>query len=71
MEAEMAKLFNNVYRYISFSVANQFFMLASEAGVDFYKILHAMKHNYPRAANMPVNTGPASALTLRSLPPSL
>jgi UDP-N-acetyl-D-mannosaminuronic acid dehydrogenase len=53
MEAELAKLFNNVYRYITFSVANQFFMLASDAGVDFYKILHAMKHNYPRAANMP------------------
>jgi UDP-N-acetyl-D-mannosaminuronic acid dehydrogenase len=53
LEAELAKLFNNVYRYISFSVANQFFMLASEAGVDFYKILHAMKHQYPRAANMP------------------
>jgi UDP-N-acetyl-D-mannosaminuronic acid dehydrogenase len=53
LEAELAKLFNNVYRYITFSVANQFFMLASEAGVDFYKILHAMKHHYPRAANMP------------------
>jgi UDP-N-acetyl-D-mannosaminuronic acid dehydrogenase len=53
LEAELAKIFNNVYRYITFSVANQFFMLSSDAGVDFYKILHAMKHNYPRAANMP------------------
>jgi len=53
LEAELAKLFNNVYRYITFSVANQFFMLASDAGVDFSKIQHAMKHNYPRAANMP------------------
>ncbi len=53
LEAELAKLFTNVYRYINFSVANQFFMLASEANVDFYRILKAMKHNYPRAAAMP------------------
>ena len=53
LEAELAKLFTNVYRYINFSVANQFFMLASEANADFFRILQAMKHNYPRAAAMP------------------
>jgi UDP-N-acetyl-D-mannosaminuronic acid dehydrogenase len=53
LEAELAKLFTNVYRYITFSVANQFFMLASEANVDFYRILKVMKHNYPRAAALP------------------
>lgn len=53
LEAEMTKLFNNVFRYISFAVANQFYMVASEYNLDFYKILHAMKHNYPRAAAMP------------------
>ena len=53
LEAEMTKLFNNVFRYISFAVANQFYMTASEYNLDFYKILHAMKHNYPRAAAMP------------------
>ncbi|MFN0061416.1 MAG: nucleotide sugar dehydrogenase [Myxococcaceae bacterium] len=53
LEAELTKLFNNVYRYISFAVANQFYMLASEYNLDFYLILHAMKHNYPRAAAMP------------------
>lgn len=53
LEAELAKLFTNVYRYINFAVANQFYMLASDAGADFYRIFQAMKFEYPRAANMP------------------
>ena len=53
MEAELTKLFNNVYRYITFAVANQFYMVAAERNLDFHRILHAMKHNYPRAAHMP------------------
>ncbi len=53
LEAEVAKLFNNTYRYITFAVANQFYMVASEYDLDFYKILHAVKHNYPRGATMP------------------
>jgi UDP-N-acetyl-D-mannosaminuronic acid dehydrogenase len=53
LEAELTKLFNNVYRYITFAVANQFYMLSAEWGIDFYRILHAMKFNYPRAASMP------------------
>jgi UDP-N-acetyl-D-mannosaminuronic acid dehydrogenase len=53
LEAEMTKLFNNVYRYVTFAVANQFYMLASEQQLDFYRILHAMKHDYPRASSMP------------------
>src|SRR5262249_19091414 len=53
LEAELTKLFNNVHRYISFAVANQFYMLASQYDLDFYRILHAMKHHYPRAAAMP------------------
>jgi UDP-N-acetyl-D-mannosaminuronic acid dehydrogenase len=53
MEAEITKLCNNVYRYITFAVANQFYMLASDWNIDFHRILHAMKFNYPRAAHMP------------------
>jgi UDP-N-acetyl-D-mannosaminuronic acid dehydrogenase len=53
LEAELTKLFNNVYRYITFAVANQFYMLAAEWNIDFHRILHAMRHNYPRAAHMP------------------
>jgi UDP-N-acetyl-D-mannosaminuronic acid dehydrogenase len=53
IEAELAKLFTNTYRYITFAVANQFYMVACEYGLDFYNILHAVTHNYPRGADMP------------------
>ena len=52
-EAELAKLFTNSYRYIKFAVANQFFMIANEYGLDFEKIRHAVSYNYPRAADLP------------------
>ncbi len=53
MEAELAKLFTNSWRYIQFATANQFYMLAEEKGLDFYKIYHAVTHNYPRANGFP------------------
>jgi len=52
-EAEFAKLFNNAYRYIEFAVTNQFYLIAKSAGLDYAKILQAMKHNYPRAQSIP------------------
>lgn len=53
IEAELAKLFTNSWRYISFAVANQFFMVAADHGLDYDRILRAMKHNYPRAQGLP------------------
>jgi len=53
MEAEFAKLYNNAYRYIEFAVTNQFYLIAKSAGLDYDRILQAMKHNYPRAKNIP------------------
>jgi UDP-N-acetyl-D-mannosaminuronic acid dehydrogenase len=53
MEAEFVKLFNNAYRYIEFAVANQFYLIAKSAGLEYDHILQAMKHNYPRAKNIP------------------
>lgn len=53
LEAEFAKLFTNAYRYISFAIANQFFMLADRADVDFNRVWHGVRHNYPRMANVP------------------
>jgi len=53
IEAEFAKLFNNAYRYIEFAATNQFYMIAKSAGVDYQRVLEAMKHNYPRSRNMP------------------
>ena len=52
-EAELAKLFTNTYRYIKFAIANQFFMIANEYGLDFDRIRGALTQNYPRAADMP------------------
>jgi UDP-N-acetyl-D-mannosaminuronic acid dehydrogenase len=53
IEAEFAKLFGNAYRYIEFAVTNQFYLIAQSAGLDYQRILKAMKHNYPRAKNIP------------------
>ena len=53
VEAEFAKLFGNAYRYIEFAVTNQFYLIAKSAGLDYQRILQAMKHNYPRAKNIP------------------
>jgi len=53
MEAEFAKLYNNAWRYIQFAVANQFYMMTEAAGVDYYRVLKGMKHNYARALGIP------------------
>ena len=62
-EAELAKLFTNTWRYMKFAVANQFFMIADQAGVDYTNVLHAIRDDYPRAADLP---GPG--LRRRSVP---
>ena len=53
MEAEFSKLFANVYRYIQFAVANQFYMIADSAGVNYNRVLEGMKRDYPRLAGLP------------------
>lgn len=53
IEAELAKLFNNAYRYIEFAATNQFYMIAKSAGADYGAVMKAMKHNYPRARTLP------------------
>lgn len=53
LEAELAKLFTNSYRYLQFAAANQFYMIANNAGVDYNEILAKLKHNYPRANDIP------------------
>lgn len=52
-EAELAKLFTNTWRYMKFAVANQFFMIAHAAGVDYARVLDAIRTDYPRAADLP------------------
>ena len=52
-EAELAKLLTNTWRYMKFAIANQFFQIAHNAGVDYDNVLHAIRHDYPRAADLP------------------
>ncbi len=53
IEAELAKLFTNAWRYIRFAVANQFYMIAQGHGLDYHNIHRAMKKNYPRNRDLP------------------
>jgi UDP-N-acetyl-D-mannosaminuronic acid dehydrogenase len=48
LEAELAKLFTNSWRYLNFAASNQFFMLAESYGLDFYRIYNAVTQDYPR-----------------------
>jgi UDP-N-acetyl-D-mannosaminuronic acid dehydrogenase len=52
-EAELAKLFTNAWRYMKFAVANQFFIMSHASGVDYNSVLHAIRHHYPRALDLP------------------
>ncbi|MDQ1460258.1 MAG: UDP-N-acetyl-D-mannosaminuronic acid dehydrogenase, partial [Actinomycetota bacterium] len=52
-EAELAKLFTNTWRYIKFAAANQFWMMSNDYGLDFERIRHAIRFEYPRAADIP------------------
>ncbi|HBQ28310.1 MAG TPA: hypothetical protein DD719_02620 [Desulfotomaculum sp.] len=53
MLSETTKLFTNVWRYIQFSTANQFFMIANDYGLDTYRIFEAMTYKYPRTQGLP------------------
>jgi UDP-N-acetyl-D-mannosaminuronic acid dehydrogenase len=53
LEAELTKIFANVWRYIQFATANQFFMIATDYGLDFYRIHEALTRDYPRMAGLP------------------
>jgi UDP-N-acetyl-D-mannosaminuronic acid dehydrogenase len=52
-EAELAKLFTNVWRYIQFSISNQFYQIATQYNLDYYRILDAITYNYPRTKELP------------------
>jgi UDP-N-acetyl-D-mannosaminuronic acid dehydrogenase len=48
LEAELAKLFTNSWRYMNFAISNQFYVLAESYGLDFQRIYTAVTHRYPR-----------------------
>src|SRR5262249_14453688 len=48
VEAELAKLFCNAWRYINFAISNQFWVMAGQFGADFHRIYQALRDGYPR-----------------------
>ena len=53
LEAELAKLFTNSYRYIEFATVNQFYMIAEAHGASYQRIASAITKDYPRLAHLP------------------
>ena len=53
LEAELVKLFSNAYRYINFSISNQFYMICQNQNLNFFKIRDIMREGYMRNANIP------------------
>jgi len=51
-EAELAKLYTNAWRYLQFAISNQFYQIAVQNNLDFYKIHDAVTSNYPRTKGL-------------------
>ncbi len=50
VEAELAKLFANAHRYVTFALSNQFFLIAEKFGANFVRVREAVTAQYPRLA---------------------
>jgi UDP-N-acetyl-D-mannosaminuronic acid dehydrogenase len=51
IEAELAKLFCNAWRYLNFAISNQFYVIANQFDADFHRIYQALREDYPRMAS--------------------
>ena len=47
-EAEIGKLMTNMYRYVTFAFANEFWMIGEKHGVNIDKVIDACNYDYPR-----------------------
>jgi UDP-N-acetyl-D-mannosaminuronic acid dehydrogenase len=47
-EAELAKLMCNMARYVSFALANEFFLIADEYDANIHRIMETCSYDYPR-----------------------
>jgi UDP-N-acetyl-D-mannosaminuronic acid dehydrogenase len=52
IEAELAKIFSNVFRYINFSIPNEFFLISNKYKANFNNVLKVMKFKYPRCKSL-------------------
>ncbi|MBI5223430.1 nucleotide sugar dehydrogenase [Candidatus Micrarchaeota archaeon] len=48
INAELLKLFTNMYRYINFAIANEFLVISEEWGANAYEIVELSNKNYSR-----------------------
>ena len=48
ISAELVKLFNNISRYVHFSIANQFAIIADNYNANIYDIINMTNYKYPR-----------------------
>lgn len=48
VEAELGKLMTNMFRYIQFAIANEFYLLADSFGGNINKIIDIFSYDYPR-----------------------
>lgn len=49
-EAEIGKLMTNMFRYVTFALANEFWMIGEKQGVDMHRIIQAANYGYERNA---------------------
>lgn len=47
-EAEIGKLMTNMYRYVTFALANEFWIIGEKQGVNIEKVTKAINHGYDR-----------------------
>ncbi len=48
VEAELGKLITNMYRYVSFAMANEFYMICDSHGANAHAVIAACNEDYPR-----------------------
>ena len=53
LEAELIKLFSNAWRYINFSISNEFYMICENLNVNFKKLRENMIEGYVRNQSIP------------------
>ena len=51
-EAELVKLFSNAFRYLNFAIANEFFMICINKGINWETVWNAAKLDYPRNTHL-------------------
>lgn len=48
IEAELSKIYSNLYRYINFAIPNEMYLISKKLNANFIKIREIMRFNYPR-----------------------